>query len=124
MDPRERIHRLVTENPVVIFMKGTPQFPQCGFSARAVEALRACGEDFAYVNIFEEPEIYQALPGYSHWPTFPQVFIGGRLIGGCDITLELHQQGELQRLVKEAWARARSGEATTGESGPSGAGAK
>jgi len=107
MDPRERIHRLVTEHPVVIFMKGTPQFPQCGFSARAVEALRACGEDFAYVNIFEEPEIYQALPGYSNWPTFPQVFIGGRLIGGCDITLELYQQGELQRLVKEAWEKAR-----------------
>jgi monothiol glutaredoxin len=102
MEVMEFIKKQVEENPVVIFMKGTPDFPQCGFSARASQALAACGEKFAAVNIFEDPEVHRNLPAYSNWPTFPQVFIGGQLVGGCDITLELFQRGELQRMVKAA----------------------
>jgi len=102
MDALERIKQQVTENPVVIFMKGTPQLPQCGFSSRAAQALGACGEEFTYVNILEDMEIFENLPKYADWPTFPQVYIKGELIGGCDITLELYQQGELKKLVQDA----------------------
>lgn len=102
MDVMDRIREQVEKNPVVIFMKGTPQFPQCGFSARASQALQACGEKIAYVNVFEDQEIYENLPQYANWPTFPQIYINGDLIGGCDITLELFQRGELQKLVKDA----------------------
>lgn len=102
MDANESIKQTVENNPVVIFMKGTPDFPQCGFSARTSEALKACGQNFAYVNIYENEEIYRALPGYSNWPTFPQVFIKGELIGGCDITLDLYEQGELKKMIDEA----------------------
>ena len=102
MEVMEFIKQQVETNPVVIFMKGTPDFPQCGFSARTAQALAACGEKFAAVNIFEYPEVHRNLPSYSNWPTFPQVFIGGQLVGGCDITLELFQRGELQKLVKAA----------------------
>jgi monothiol glutaredoxin len=83
-------------------MKGTPQFPQCGFSSRAAQALQACGEEFAYVNVLADPEIFENLPRYANWPTFPQIYINGELIGGCDITLELFQSGELQNMVKQA----------------------
>jgi len=107
MDAIEFIKKQVNDSPVVIFMKGTPDFPQCGFSARASQALAACGEDFAAVNIFEHPEVHRALPGYSNWPTFPQVFIDGQLVGGCDITLELYQRGELQKMVKAAAEKAK-----------------
>ena len=107
MEAVEFIKKQIEENPVVIFMKGTPDFPQCGFSARAAQALAACGEKFTAVNIFENPEVHRALPGYSNWPTFPQVFIGGQLIGGSDITLELFQRGELQQLVKAAAEKAK-----------------
>lgn len=102
MEVMEFIKKQVEENPVVIFMKGTPDFPQCGFSARASQALAACGEKFAAVNIFENPEVHRNLPAYSNWPTFPQVFVDGQLVGGCDITLELFQRGELQQMVKAA----------------------
>ena len=85
MDAMERIKQTIEGNPVVIFMKGTPDFPQCGFSMRATEALRACHVDFAHVDILAEPEVRQNLPRYSNWPTFPQVFIDGELVGGCDI---------------------------------------
>ena len=102
MDVNERIGQVVKSQPVVIFMKGTPQMPQCGFSARAVQALQACGADIAYVNVLEEPEVRQSLPQYSNWPTFPQVFINGELVGGCDITLELYQSGELEKMVQAA----------------------
>jgi monothiol glutaredoxin len=76
--------------------------PQCGFSSRASQALMACGEEFAYVNVLADPEIFQDLPQYANWPTFPQVYINGELIGGCDITLEMYQKGELQQMVKAA----------------------
>lgn len=102
MDVLERIKQQVEENPVVIYMKGTPQLPACGFSSRAVEALVACGEKFAYVNVLEDPEIFQNLPRFADWPTFPQIYVNGELVGGCDITLELYQSGDLQKMVKEA----------------------
>jgi len=106
MDALERIKQQVEGHPVVIFMKGTPQIPQCGFSSRAAQALQACGEDFAYVNVLADPDIFQNLPQFANWPTFPQVYINGELVGGCDITLELYQNGELQKMVKEAAAQA------------------
>jgi len=102
MSALERIDQAVKSNPVVIFMKGTPQMPQCGFSSRAAQALMACGEEFSYVNVLGDPEIFQDLPRYANWPTFPQIYIAGELIGGCDITLEMYQNGELQKMVKEA----------------------
>jgi len=102
VDVMDRIKDAVENNPVVVFMKGTPQLPQCGFSSRTAEALKGCGEEFAYVNVLTDPEIFQNLPRYADWPTFPQVYIKGELIGGCDITLEMFQKGELQTMVKEA----------------------
>jgi monothiol glutaredoxin len=97
----ERIKSQLAAAPVVLFMKGTPDFPQCGFSAQTVGALRASGARFAAVNIFEDPELREALKRFSNWPTYPQLYINGELIGGCDITEELHASGELARLVAE-----------------------
>ena len=102
MDVSERIRQTVQDQPIVLFMKGTPQFPMCGFSSRAVQALKIAGAQFASVNVLEDPDIRANLPRYSNWPTFPQLFINGELIGGCDITLELQDSGELARMVKEA----------------------
>ncbi|MEZ5454612.1 MAG: Grx4 family monothiol glutaredoxin [Lysobacteraceae bacterium] len=98
----ERIKQIVESHPIVLFMKGTPQFPMCGFSSRTVEALKAVGAAFHSVNVLADPELRANLPRYSNWPTFPQLFIQGELIGGCDITLELHQAGELARITAEA----------------------
>ena len=99
----ERIDALVKANEVVLFMKGNALFPMCGFSSRAVQALKAAGAtDLHTVNVLEEPEIRANLPRYSDWPTFPQLFINGELIGGCDITVELAESGELARLVADA----------------------
>lgn len=105
MDVLERIDQQVKSNPVVIYMKGTPQFPQCGFSSRAAQALAATGVRFAYVNVLEDPEVFQNLPSYANWPTFPQIYINGELVGGCDITLELYQSGELQTMMETAAAK-------------------
>jgi monothiol glutaredoxin len=102
MDVLDRIREQVEGNPIVLFMKGTPQFPMCGFSSRAAAALQDCGVPFAYVNVLQDPEIFENLPRYADWPTFPQLYIDGELVGGCDITLELHQKGELQEMVKQA----------------------
>jgi monothiol glutaredoxin len=102
MDALERIKQQVTDNPIIIYMKGTPDFPQCGFSARATQALKACNVPFASVNIYEEEEIYRALPKFANWPTFPQLYVKGELIGGCDITLDLFQSGELEKMLQEA----------------------
>ncbi len=102
MDVMEQIKQAIENNPVVIFMKGTPDLPQCGFSMRTAEALKACNVEFAYVDILAQPEIRASLPQYSHWPTFPQVFVNGELIGGCDITLELYEKGDLQQMVTSA----------------------
>ena len=100
MDVMQLIKSQVEENPVIIFMKGTPQFPQCGFSARAAEALKSCGERFAYVNVLADPEIFENLPRFADWPTFPQIYVDGELIGGCDITLEMQASGDLEKAVK------------------------
>jgi monothiol glutaredoxin len=108
MDVLERIREQVEKNPIVIYMKGTPQFPMCGFSSRAAAALQDCGVPFAYVNVLQDPEIFENLPRYADWPTFPQLYINGELVGGCDITLELHQKGELQKMVQEAAAAAEA----------------
>jgi len=97
----DKIKSTVEENSIVLFMKGTPEFPQCGFSMRTAEALKACNAEFAYVDILAEPEIRTNLPVFSNWPTFPQVFVNGELIGGCDIVLELFQKGELQTMLGE-----------------------
>ena len=102
MDALSRIKKQVTENPIVIYMKGTPQFPSCGFSSRTAAALAQVGVEFSYVNVLDDPEIFQDLPKYADWPTFPQVYIKGELIGGCDITLELHENGELAKMMQEA----------------------
>jgi len=108
MDVLERIQKQVDDNPVVIYMKGTPQMPSCGFSSRASQALQGCGVEFAYVNILADPEIFENLPRFADWPTFPQIYINGELIGGCDITLELFQKGELQKMTQEATANAQA----------------
>lgn len=100
----ERIRDQVSKNPVLIYMKGTPDFPQCGFSMRAAEALKACGAQFAFVNVFEDPEVREGIKQYSNWPTIPQLYINGELIGGCDITLELYESGELKKMVEAATA--------------------
>ncbi len=98
----ERIRSLVEAAPVVLFMKGTPQFPMCGFSSRAAQALKDCSANYKHVNVLEDPEVRANLPRFSNWPTFPQLFVNGELIGGCDIVVELHAQGELARIVAEA----------------------
>lgn len=102
MDVLDRIKEQVDNNPIILYMKGTPTFPQCGFSARTAEALKSCGERFAYVNVLADPEIFQNLPRFADWPTFPQLYIEGELVGGCDITLELNESGELEKMVKQA----------------------
>ena len=102
MDIVETIKDQISNNAVILYMKGTPQFPQCGFSSKAVEVLMSVGRPFAYVNILEHPDIRSELPKYANWPTFPQLWIKGELIGGSDILLEMHQSGELKPLIEEA----------------------
>ncbi len=109
MDVVERIKAELGSSPVVLFMKGTPDFPQCGFSAQTVAALRALGAEFKSVNIFEEPEMREALKRYSNWPTYPQLYVNGELLGGCDITLEMYQSGELQKLLSGVGALPSAG---------------
>ena len=105
MPVMERIQAEVDGHPIVLFMKGTPQFPMCGFSSRAVHALREAGAEHLHtINVLEEPEIRANLPRFSNLPTFPQLFINGELIGGCDIVMELFEAGELKRIVEEASA--------------------
>jgi monothiol glutaredoxin len=102
MDVNQRIEQQLAAFPVLLFMKGTPDFPQCGFSARVVAALRSLEAKFAYVNIFEDPEIREGLKSYSNWPTFPQLYVNGELIGGCDIAVEMYESGELADLLSQA----------------------
>lgn len=99
MEVIDRIKSQLADNPVILYMKGTPSFPQCGFSGRAVQILQQCGAPFAHVNIFEDPELREALKIYSNWPTFPQLYVNGELLGGSDIMLDLFQKGELQALL-------------------------
>ena len=102
MEVNERIKKQLDTYPVLLYMKGTPDFPQCGFSAKTVDILRAAGAKFAYVNIFEDPEVREGLKAYSNWPTFPQLYVNGELIGGCDIAVELYESGELQQILSSA----------------------
>lgn len=104
MDMNDRIKALLEQHRIVLFMKGTPQFPQCGFSMRTAQALMACGVEFHSVDVLAQPEFRQHLPAFSSWPTFPQVFIEGELVGGCDIVLDLYQSGELQKMASGAAA--------------------
>jgi monothiol glutaredoxin len=105
MTPLDRIRDQVTSNTVVLYMKGTPQFPQCGFSSRAAQVLQACGlQDFLAVNVLADPEIFENLKHYANWPTFPQLYVKGELIGGSDIMIEMYQKGEMQKLLEEALA--------------------
>ena len=97
---REEIQKAISQNRVMLFMKGTPDFPRCGFSARTVEALHQAGADFAAIDILPDPRIREQLSAHSGWPTIPQLFVDGELVGGCDITLELHESGELAQIVK------------------------
>ncbi|UNM97513.1 Grx4 family monothiol glutaredoxin [Ignatzschineria rhizosphaerae] len=98
----EKIHSQVTENPVVIYMKGSPQFPMCGFSSRAAQALADTGLPFSFVNVMDDSQIFEHLPKYADWPTFPQIYIGGELIGGCDIVLELAERNSLKQMMNDA----------------------
>ena len=105
MDTIDRIKEQISENTSLLYMKGSPKLPSCGFSSQASQALISCGEQFAYVDILQNPDIRAELPKYADWPTFPQLWVEGELVGGCDIILEMFQQGELQSLVKEAIAK-------------------
>ncbi len=100
MDMKEQVHQLVTTKPVVLYMKGTPQFPQCGFSANAANILKMCGvTDFVAVNVLSDDAIRVAIKEYANWPTIPQLYIGGQFIGGSDIMRDMYQSGELQKLL-------------------------
>jgi len=99
-DVQQRIHDLVKANRVVLFMKGTAQFPMCGFSGRAVQILKACGvEDLKTVNVLEDDEVRQGIKQYANWPTIPQLYVNGEFVGGSDIMMEMYQAGELQQML-------------------------
>jgi monothiol glutaredoxin len=102
MDVMERIQKQVDSAPIVIYMKGTPQFPQCGFSARAAQTLASTGIEFAYVNVFEDQEVFQNLPGFADWPTFPQIYFNSELVGGGDIIVEMAENGSLKEEMEKA----------------------
>jgi monothiol glutaredoxin len=102
VDTLEKIRKQIAENKILLYMKGSPKLPQCGFSARAAQCIEACNVDFAYVDILANPDIRQTLPQYADWPTFPQLFVKGELIGGSDIIAEMYEQGELESLLREA----------------------
>ena len=102
MDVKERITKELATSPVVLFMKGTPDFPQCGFSAQTAGALRKLGVNFHSVNIFEDAEMREALKQFSNWPTYPQLYLNGELLGGCDIAMEMYRNGELRSALEAA----------------------
>ena len=95
----DRIEKQLKENDIILYMKGSPNLPQCGFSAHVATAVRSCGKPFAFVNILENPDIRAVLPKYADWPTFPQLWVKGELIGGCDIIMEMNESGELKKLI-------------------------
>lgn len=105
MDVKEFIDKTVTENPVVLFMKGTAQFPQCGFSGRAIQLLKQSGvKSLVTVNVLEDDEVRQGIKEYANWPTIPQLYVKGQFVGGSDIMIEMFESGELQTLLKDAQA--------------------
>ncbi|AOY00679.1 Grx4 family monothiol glutaredoxin [Jeongeupia sp. USM3] len=100
MSAQDTIRQTITANPVVLYMKGTPQFPMCGFSAGAVQILKNCGVPFAAVNVLEDPEVRQGIKEFANWPTIPQLYIKGEFVGGSDIMKELFASGELQKMLE------------------------
>ena len=106
MNTQEKIRKQLADNPIILYMKGTPEQPSCGFSAKAAAAIKSTGVAFAYVNVLESPFIMEHLPVVSNWPTFPQLFVRGEIIGGCDIVEELMMSGELAPMLQEAAAEA------------------
>ena len=101
----DNIKQQIAENPIILYMKGSPQAPQCGFSAQTVQCMVACGQRFAYVDILANPDIRATLPGIANWPTFPQLWVDGELVGGCDIVTEMFEAGELQTLLDDTSAK-------------------
>lgn len=101
----DRIRQQVDSAPIVLYMKGTPKFPQCGFSAKAAQTLASTGVEFAYVNIFEDQEVFQNLPAFQDWPTFPQIYMNGELVGGGDIIVEMAEINTLKTAMEEATAK-------------------
>jgi len=95
-----KIKQQIEDNPILLYMKGSPQMPQCGFSARAVQAVMRCGEEFGFVDVLQNSDIRTTLPQMTNWPTFPQLWVGGELIGGCDIICEMQESGELTSIIK------------------------
>ena len=108
MDIIETIKEQIANNTILLYMKGAPNAPQCGFSAKASQAVMQCGEKFAYVDILQNPEIRANLPKYANWPTFPQLWVAGELVGGSDIMTEMFEKGELQTLIKDAAEKAKA----------------
>jgi monothiol glutaredoxin len=105
METLDKIKQQISENPILLYMKGSPKLPNCGFSSQASQALMNCGAPFAYVDILLSPDIRATLPEYANWPTFPQLWVEGELIGGCDIIMAMYQSGELQTLIAETAAK-------------------
>lgn len=101
----QQIKQQISENPIILYMKGSPQAPQCGFSAQTIECMVACGQRFAYVDILSNPDIRSTMPEYANWPTFPQLWVAGELVGGCDIVTEMFEAGELQTLLEATSAQ-------------------
>ena len=99
MEIQERIRKVIEENSVMLFMKGSPDFPQCGFSGRVVQILEACGAEFSSADVLMDPDLRQGIKAYSNWPTIPQLYIQGELIGGSDIVMEMHENGELKKKI-------------------------
>ena len=99
MEIQERIRKVIEENSVMLFMKGSPDFPQCGFSGRVVQILEACGAEFSSADVLTDPELREGIKAYSNWPTIPQLYIQGELIGGSDIVMEMHENGELKKKI-------------------------
>ena len=106
---RERIEKLISENPVVLFMKGTPEFPQCGFSGQVIQILEYVGAPVVGVNVLEDADIRQGVKEYANWPTIPQLYVQGEFVGGCDIIREMFQAGELQSLLKDKGVPVKEG---------------
>ncbi|MCR8924153.1 Grx4 family monothiol glutaredoxin [Dasania sp. GY-MA-18] len=105
MDITETLKEQIESNPILLYMKGSPNQPQCGFSARTVQALMSCGQRFAFVDVLSNPDVRAHLPAYANWPTFPQLWVDGELIGGCDIVCDMFDKGELKTLIDEAAAK-------------------
>lgn len=106
METLDKIKKQISENSILLYMKGSPKLPSCGFSSQASQALMQCGAPFAYVDILQNPDIRAELPKYANWPTFPQLWIDGELVGGCDIILEMSQAGELKEIIEQSTAKA------------------